>query len=187
MCLLQGILVYIRENGRLFLLTGGEQPEGLVYQQVLQAVVREACKTRIDYQQAPGGAEDPKTSNTRPREDPDRLFFSRLCGSYLTILAVRVTPAHPLTTSSGLVSWGSEMSRVQCSAHCDASVLHAHFHQSCAGLWDAGCHCPHRDHPSCYQGLLSWEALPHSLYKVRANADRTLHLQQMLEDMEDRN
>lgn len=122
--------------------------------------------------------------------DPERTLIDGSSpdsvGLYLTIQAVRVIPAHSLTTSYGLVSWGSEIPRVQCSAHCDASVLHAHFHQSCAGLWDAGCHCPHRDHPSCYQGLLSWEAWPHSLYKVRANAERTLHLQ-MSVDTEDRN
>lgn len=47
MCLLQGILVYIHEDGSLLLLTGGKQPEGLVYQQVLQAVVCEACKARL--------------------------------------------------------------------------------------------------------------------------------------------
>lgn len=102
MCLLQGILVYIHEDGSLFFLAWGKQPEGLVHQQVLQAVVCETCKARLVTNRL-GGAGDPKTSNTRPGEDLDTLFFPGNLPAppysmepYLTVLAVRVTPVYPL-------------------------------------------------------------------------------------------
>ena len=97
MCLLQGILVYIHEDGSLLLLAGGKQPEGLVYQQVLQAVVCEACKARIVTHRLQGGSGDPMTSNTGPGEVPDMLFFPGNIPvppyptePYFTVLAVRV-------------------------------------------------------------------------------------------------
>lgn len=67
MCLLQGILVYIHEDGSLLLLTGGKQPEGLVHQQVLQAVVCEACKARLitDSLQEGQGTPRPQTPDLR--------------------------------------------------------------------------------------------------------------------------
>lgn len=39
----QGVLIHMDLDGRLLLLTGREQPEGLVHKQVCQAVMSEAC------------------------------------------------------------------------------------------------------------------------------------------------
>lgn len=42
MCQHQGLLVHVDLDGCLLVLAGGEQPEGLVHEQVFQAVMSEA-------------------------------------------------------------------------------------------------------------------------------------------------
>lgn len=75
MRLLQGILVYIHEDGSLLLLAGGKQPEGLVHQQVLQAVVCEACKAGLVTNSLQEGYGTPKTSNLQLGDDPDMSWL----------------------------------------------------------------------------------------------------------------
>lgn len=71
---LQGLLVHVDADGGLLVLVGRAQPEGLVHQQALQAVMSEAWGARHARspgpRQAGGGRCWPSPALTRPRQTP---------------------------------------------------------------------------------------------------------------------